>query len=384
MKVIAFYLPQYYEFEENNKWWGKGFTEWTNVRGAKPLFRGHYQPTIPLNENFYCLEDEAVFHWQVQLAQKYGIYGFCFYYYWMGEGRQLMQKPIEMYLKNKNLDFPFCLSWANHNWARTWTGGNHDILMEVKYGSEDEWETHFSYLLAYFQDSRYIKMDEKPVLLIYQPELIPKLHNMLTYMNKRAKEEGLGGITFISQAPKYALENLGREPLIPYSIMYEPNYTDWACSNVNYFGNIKTSPKYAANKFTNNVKRLINKITLSKIPSLRLTVLDYDAHWEMILNRKISDRRLLPGAFINFDNTPRKGYLGTLMRGFTVEKFGRYFKRFVRKVESEYEKDMLFLMAWNEWGEGAYIEPDEKHGYACLEAIKIAVDSSNSQISGGK
>lgn len=151
MKIIAFYLPQFYAFPENDKWWGKGFTEWTNVKKSKPLFRGHVQPTIPLNDNFYSLEEKSTFEWQISLAKKYGVYGFCFYHYWMGEGRQLMEKPVDMYLANKDLDLPFCLSWANHNWARTWTGGDTDILMDVKYGDEEEWEKHFQYLLPFFR-----------------------------------------------------------------------------------------------------------------------------------------------------------------------------------------------------------------------------------------
>ena len=128
MKLIAFYLPQYYEFKENNEWWGKGFTEWTNVKKAKPLFKKHYQPTIPMDEYYYDLSEIDVMRWQIELAKNNGIYGFCFYHYWFGNNDRLMDIPVENYLNNKSLDFPYCLCWANHNWTRTWTGGDKEIL----------------------------------------------------------------------------------------------------------------------------------------------------------------------------------------------------------------------------------------------------------------
>lgn len=382
MKIIAFYLPQFYSFPENDLWWGKGFTEWTNVKKSKPLYKGHYQPTIPLNENYYCLEDENVFKWQISNAKKYGIYGFCFYHYWMGEGRQLMHKPVEMYLNNKDLNFPFCISWANHNWARTWTGGDKDILMDVRYGNESEWERHFQYLLKYFKDSRYIKYDEKPILVIYQPEKIPRMHDMLVYLYDRAIEEGLGGITFISQAQTYILgDHNCKDDLIKYSILYEPDFTKSEFVMKNklfvFFQSLFNSPRYGVNMLFQEIKKLLHKYIFKKSEKLGLTVYNYDGFWKRILNRKISDSKYIPGGFVTYDTTPRKGYRGIVTKGFTIEKFVKYFTMLLKKTKYEYKKDLLFMMAWNEWGEGAYLEPDEKNGYAVLKGIKDSLDTYN-------
>lgn len=375
MKVIAFYLPQFYAFPENDKWWGKGFTEWTNVKKATPLYKGHYQPTIPLNNNFYCLEDKSVFEWQISLAKKYGVYGFCFYHYWMGEGRQLMHKPVEMYLKNGDLDFPFCLSWANHNWARTWTGGDTDILMDVRYGDKDEWEAHFQYLLPYFRDRRYIKEDGRPLLVLYQPEKIPCLDEMLDYWNNRAAEEGLNGLKIISQAQTYLLTEHPESKFVEGSILYEPDYTKTEYMRnrkKSVRENIIKSPDFVFSMMGQDLKKMMNSLTRGKFKKLQLTKYRYDSIWKIILNRE-AKQGIYPCAFVNYDASPRKGYKSTIVSGFTPEKFGKYFTQLLKKAKTEYKTEVVFLMAWNEWGEGAYVEPDEKHGYSVLKQIKKAL-----------
>ena len=163
MKIIAFYLPQYHEIPENNKWWGKGFTEWVNVKKAHPLFEGHYQPRVPLNKNYYNLLDEEVQKWQVSLAKKYGIYGFCFYHYWF-DGHLLLEKPVEQWLKNRDLDLPFCICWANENWTQAWVSKESTVLIAQKYGDKEMWRRHFEYLLPYFKDTRYIKENGRPLM----------------------------------------------------------------------------------------------------------------------------------------------------------------------------------------------------------------------------
>lgn len=376
MKIIAFYLPQYYTFPENDEWWGAGFTEWSNVKKAIPLYKGHYQPTEPFAGNYYCLEDPNVFTWQISLAKKYGIFGFCFYHYWMGEGRQLMQKPVEMYLENKDYDLPFCLCWANHNWARTWVGGDTDILMDVRYGREPEWENHFQYLLPYFKDKRYIQIEGKPLLVLYQPEKIPCLNEMLDYFQKRANENGLLGITVISQAQTFLYSDQKDNNHISYSILYEPDYT-----RKEYLGNrfkiaseaFRKAPRFTINMIFDSAKKMINKVIPNR--KLQLTVYDYDGLWNRILSRKVENSRLIPAAFVTYDTSPRKGYRGTVTKGYTPEKFGGYFRNYLDKCKNEFNKDIMFIMAWNEWGEGAYLEPDNKYGYAVLEQIKYALDS---------
>ncbi|RRQ78488.1 glycoside hydrolase family 99-like domain-containing protein, partial [Enterococcus faecium] len=198
MRVIAFYLPQFHEIPENNEWWGEGFTEWTNVKTARPLYSGHYQPREPINDNYYDLLNDDVKEWQVSIAKKNGIYGFCFYHYWF-DGKMLLEKPVEQFLKNKNLDINFCLSWANEPWTKAWVSKNDSILIEQNYGNEENWEKHFDYLLPFFKDSRYICNDGKPLFVIYRPEQIGCLNEMLDYWQILAKKNGLAGIDFAYQ-----------------------------------------------------------------------------------------------------------------------------------------------------------------------------------------
>ena len=166
MKVIAFYLPQFHTIPENDEWWGKGFTEWTNVKAAKPLFEGHVQPRIPLNNNYYNLLDDEVMEWQVELARQYGVYGFCFYHYWF-DGHMLLEKPMENMLNSDKINFPYCICWANENWTNAWTAnGDVKTLIKQTYGDREEWERHFSYLLDFFKDKNYIKENNKPLFVL--------------------------------------------------------------------------------------------------------------------------------------------------------------------------------------------------------------------------
>ena len=167
IKTIAFYLPQYHAIPENDKFWGKGFTEWINTKKATPLFEGHYQPKVPLNENYYNLLDDNVKIWQADLAKKYGVFGFCYYHYWFKDGKKLLEKPLEQMLKNKDVNIPFCMSWANENWSKRWDGGNQEIIAEQDYGTEDDWKKHLLYMVQFFKDERYITLNGDPVFLIY-------------------------------------------------------------------------------------------------------------------------------------------------------------------------------------------------------------------------
>lgn len=213
-KVLAMYLPQFYRTKENDEWWGEGFTDWTTVRGAKPLFDGHIQPEVPLNENYYDLLDKETMRSQINLMQKHGIDGICIYHYWFKEGRQILEKPAENLLGWKDLNTQYCFCWANETWARTWSNfgdsnvwaakyeknRNYDdggILLEQQYGNSKEWDKHFDYLLPFFKDERYIKYEDKPVFVIYRPKLIFCLEEMIELWNLLAKENGFSGVYFI-------------------------------------------------------------------------------------------------------------------------------------------------------------------------------------------
>ena len=182
-RVLAYYLPQFHPIPENDEWWGKGFTEWVNVKKAKPLFPGHQQPVVPLEDNYYNLLSPETIGWQIELAKKYGIYGFCFYHYWF-DGHMLLEKPMEIMRNDSSLNIPYCICWANENWTNAWNAeGDVKTLIQQTYGNRDEWERHFNYLLQFFQDPNYMLEDNKPFFIIYRPEIIPKLRQMLVYWN---------------------------------------------------------------------------------------------------------------------------------------------------------------------------------------------------------
>lgn len=189
MKILALYLPQYHRIPENDNWWGEGFTEWINVKKGTPLFKGHYQPKIPLNNNYYDLSDGngEVWRWQAELAREYGIYGFCIYHYWF-EGKMLLEKPMEILLRRKDIDVNYCICWANETWRRTWYGLRNEVLIEQTYGTEDDWKNHFKYLLPFFKDSRYIKIKNRPVIHIYRSSEIENLSLMRTLWDSMAIE----------------------------------------------------------------------------------------------------------------------------------------------------------------------------------------------------
>jgi len=365
MKVIAFYLPQFHSIPENDKWWGKGFTEWVNVKKAEPLFDKHYQPRVPLNNNYYNLLDEDVLKWQVDLANKHNVYGFCFYHYWFS-GKKLLEKPVEKFLENKDLKTHYCLCWANEHWTNVWANGNAKVIMEQSYGKQEDWKEHFDYLLQFFKDERYICENNRPLLVIYRPELIDCLEKMLNYWNELAKENGFDGIDFAYQNVSYALSDKRNDSLFKYAIEYQPNWA-LALQNKSRLQNFKKEILlFFEKRLKINMREKLQKFS-------DLTIEDYDKIWDFILNMKPSSDISVPGAFVDWDNTPRKGKRGLVINNATPEKFEKYLKKLIVKAKNEYKKDMIFIFAWNEWAEGGYLEPDSKYGCKYLEAIRNAL-----------
>jgi len=351
MKILAFYLPQFHEIPENNEWWGKGFTDWTNVKKAKPLFEGHQQPREPLNNNYYNLSDVEVMKWQSKIAQEHGIYGFCYYHYWFN-GKLLLEKPLENMLQDKEVTIPFCFSWANEPWARTWDGQNLNVLMAQEYGSEKEWKEHFDYLLQFFKDERYIKVDNKPMLLIYRTENIPNVNKMYDYWEKIAVQNGFNGIYLVE-----TLNSFQNVPLVQKSSAV-----------------VEFEPMYTVNKFISIKQKIIDKIN-SLIFYKGITTRNYDYIWNLIINREyqtFEKRKTFLGSFVNWDNTARKGIKGLVFKGMSSTKFKYYFARQVEKAKQNYS-EYIFINAWNEWAEGTYLEPDKKHGHEYLKATKDTI-----------
>lgn len=361
MKIIAFYLPQFHRIDINDKNWGEGYTEWENVKKAKSLYRNHVQPKIPYGNDYYDLEDAERIKWQCELANQYGIYGFCFYHYWF-DGKPVMEKPLENLLKNPDIKIKYCLSWANESWYKK-TGFKKELILKQKYGDRKEWEKHCQFLLPYLLDQRYIRIDGKAVLVIYRPELIDSLENMLLFINKYMCEHGAGELCYIYQYNRYNhLKDKGGG-LFSYGIEYQPVYSKQRQMRMPSMM-IKKAANLLFAKNTGNY---------GKFPLLSL---NYDATWTRILKHSPDDSKMLPGAFVNWDNTPRYGKRGSFYYNYSVEKFEKYLGQQIEHTRNVYKKDILFLFAWNEWGEGGYLEPDEQEGYARLEAVKSALEKS--------
>lgn len=372
MKVIAFYLPQFHEIPENNEWWGEGFTEWVNVKKAQPLYEGHEQPRIPLNNNFYNLLDENIQVWQAKLAKEYGIYGFCYYHYWFN-GKLLLEKPMENMLRNKEVDLPFCVCWANEPWTRAWVGET-KVLIPQMYGGRAEWKEHFDYLLPFFKDSRYILDNDKPLVVIYRPEVIDCLNEMLDYWNELAIQAGFKGLTYAYQNIDFDLKSDKDDSRFKYNIEFQPLYArhDMFKNNHKYLKALRR-----------NVAAFVEKhfgIDLMRYGAgffNKSNQISYDGAWEKILSRVPDSKKNIPGAFVGWDNSPRKGERGEIFVGDTPEKFEVYMTKQVSRAKNVYKKDMIFMYAWNEWAEGGYLEPDTRSEYKNLEAIRNALINNN-------
>lgn len=355
MKFMAFYLPQFHTIPENDKWWGEGFTDWVNVKRAKKYFPTHRQPRIPLGEAYYDLSKAEDLRKQAELAKKYGVYGFCFYHYWF-EGKLLLEKPAKNLLDNRDIDINYCFSWANETWARTWDGKEQDILIKQTYGGEDEWEKHFLYFLDYFKDERYIKIDNRPMLVIYKKAQIPDLKEMVHYWNNRAKEEGFNGVYLVETLrDKSAGDTSG---IFDARVEFEPARTLSMQSDISLW--YKRIRRYSIG-FLNlicHTNFLMNKIY------------SFESISKKSIGRIIPPNTF-PGLFVGWDNSPRKRTMSTIITEPTTEEFDKYIKAQVEKAKAnnDSENQFIFVNAWNEWAEGTYLEPDTVNKCRYLEII---------------
>lgn len=349
-KILAFYLPQFHRVPENDKWWGEGFTEWTAVKDAKPLFEGHNQPRFPLNANYYNLLHYDTMSWQAELMKKYHIDGMCIYHYWFENGRRILEKPAENLLKWHEIQMPFCFCWANETWSRTWKkymdtnvwfnkgrmAKEDTILLRQTYGRERDWRAHFQYLLPFFKDDRYIKLNGRPVFVIFKPSQIFQLWEMLTYFDKHIKENGFQGIYVIGMENEWA-DGLNAICIRqPYSAMAE-------------------------------YQRIHNNF-LQGLP-----IYPYDELCKIQTEIAIMYKPTYYSCAVDYDSTPRMGQKGVLLQGASPEKFSQCFEKLYQKsIRSGNE--FLFINAWNEWGESMYLEPDEKNGYQYLSSVCKVVE----------
>lgn len=350
-RVIAFYLPQFHPIPENDLWWGKGFTEWTNVGKAKPLFKGHYQPKVPADLGYYDLRMPEARKAQADMAKEYGVEGFCYWHYWFGNGKQLLERPFNEVLKSGEPDFPFCLAWANHSWEDKLfnkDGGN-KMLIEQLYPGEDDYKNHFYSVLPAFKDNRYITVDDKPLFFVYAPYDIPDLENFISIWRRLAVENGLKGIHFVAQTHNIAdIEDLKNKGFDGVNIVRLFHYMKYQFSLL----------QRAYLKFM--------RIALG-----RGRVTDYSIAAKTFSGEEDKLDYCYPTIIPNWDHSPRSGRSGHILKNSTPENFEKHVKKVIETViDKEGEHKLIFLKSWNEWAEGNYIEPDLKYGTKFLEALK--------------
>ena len=354
-KVIAFFLPQFHPIPENDRWWGKGFTEWRMVATSKPLFPGHYQPHIPADTGFYDLRVPEVRELQADLAKEYGIDAFCYWHYWF-DGKLLLERPLLEILESGKPQFPFCLAWANENWTRRWDGLDNEIIMRQTYGGTKDHIEHFNWLLKFFKDERYFKIEGKPVFLIYRPGQIPDIENMIELWRRLAKNNGFDLFLISIKCSADSISNW-KKVGFDGELVFQP-----------FFSIITTSYLKASG------------IPLDKIS----LIFDYAevANLMSDINKEFMDQS--PNAFVcvtpSWDNTPRRKRLKPyILVNSSPEIFEKWLKVEIERVQNRKpEHRIVFINAWNEWGESNHLEPDLKFGHSYLEAVKRAVYGDDS------
>lgn len=347
MKVLALHLPQYHQIPENDEWWGKGFTDWVNVKKGKPLFKGHKQPIVPYKSFYYDMTDPSTFQYQADLAKRFGVYGFIYYHYWFNK-KLLLEKPCEILLAHPEIDNHYCFCWANETWARTWDGHDTDILIKQEYGGKEDWKEHIEYLLPFFNDGRYIKANNKPIMFFYSCCRIDKFNEMIEYWNDFLIKHGFDGLYVVEFINSF---NKGDKDIRSDVVAeFEP-----LCTSKYYISPIKKAA------------RLINK------KCSLIDFLSYDYVWKKLISKNHDyGKPIYRSCFVNFDNSARKGNKALIMKDSSPEKFGIYLKKLINDKHRNYDDSFLIVNAWNEWAEGAILEPTEQDGFGYLEALQAA------------
>jgi hypothetical protein len=370
-ELIAFYFPQFHSIPENDAWWGKGFNDWELVKQATPNFHGHRQPKVPFDGDYYNPCDKSTLKKQIDLARQYGIGGFMFYHYWF-DGKLLLEKPLEMFLNNKDLVFPFCICWANETWTRSWIGRPDDVLIKQTHIVDKLlWEKHFNYLLPFFKDERAIKIDDKPVILIYQPSLIKRGSEMIAYWRKLAQQNEINDLYII------AIKNHqqdSKDIFSPYNgiLKFQPReaYTSSAFASynkMNYFSFLRKLPESVQRYF---------RLLYSKKSNYQ--IFDSGKLWHIILtnaykkDKGLLNKDIFESAYFEWDNTPRYKNKSKIYTRLSDNQLFDNLVSLLQKAEDTHSP-YVFFNAWNEWSEGAYLEPDKDKGYADLHIVSEAL-----------
>jgi|APLak6261673822_1056097.scaffolds.fasta_scaffold00019_16 lipopolysaccharide biosynthesis protein len=358
-RLIALYLPQFHPIPENDEWWGKGFTEWTNTAKAKPLFRGHYQPHVPADLGFYDLRLPEARIAQAELAKTYGIEAFCYYHYWFG-GKRIIERPFNEVLESGKPDFPFCLCWANQTWTGIWHGAPNKILIEQTYPGMDDHRRHFDFLLRAFLDDRYIKVDGKPLFVIYNPRELPDSRKVTDFWRELAINAGLPGLYLVAEyrGSKYwNPQEAGFDAVYNLKFPSQGKWVPWSKP----IQKIKNKYLELAHLPTiHQYKEILDEITFN-----RQDILDLNARYQL------KDFDSYPCVIPNWDNTPRSGGNGVVLHESTPELFRTHLRDSLKVVHDlPSERRFVFIKSWNEWAEGNHLEPDLRFGHQYLQVVR--------------
>lgn len=349
-RLITFYLPQFHPIPENDKAWGKGFTEWTNVTKAKPLFRGHHQPNLPADLGFYDLRVPEIRMAQAELAREHGIEGFCYWHYWLGNGRRLLEKPFNEVLKSGQPNFPFCLAWANHTWSGIWDGCPDRILVQQTYPGKADYKAHFDTVVEAFADDRYMTVNGKPIFIVFQPNDLPNSVEFTDYWRELAVKAGFPGLYLIGLCS---------------DLTWNPEQHGFDAFTTHPPKDIVVRmPKSILSRVQDKLHRQLS------LPA----VYDYKKLVEYVIPDIPPDSPFIPTIVPNWDNTPRSGKNGIVFSNSTPALFQEKLRKAVQFVSHKpTEEQIVIIKSWNEWAEGNYLEPDRRFGRAYLEAIRAEV-----------
>jgi len=362
LRLLAFYLPQFHPIPENDRWWGQGFTEWTNVAKARPLFRSHHQPHLPADLGFYDLRVPEVRQAQADMARRYGISGFCYYHYWF-HGRRLLNRPFDEVLTSGRPDFPFCLCWANENWTRSWDGKDREVLLAQHYSAEDD-RAHIEYLLQAFQDMRYVRIDGRPLFLVYRTELLPDPARTAEIWRQGAHAAGIGDL-YLARVETWGSDTDPRAIGFDAAVEFAP---DWKCLPTPVFRRGRWDPLA-------RVRYRLHRLGLiPKVHSNHL-LYSYESLLARMLDKPQAPYKRFRSVTPRWDNSARRETNAAIFYGSTPKLYERWLLAAIRNTLDTFEGDerIVFVNAWNEWAEGNHLEPDQLWGRSYLEATAEAV-----------
>lgn len=368
-RLVAFYLPQFHPIRENDEWWGRGFTEWTNVAKARPMFHGHYQPHLPADLGFYDLRVPEVRVAQAEMARHAGIEAFCYYHYWFA-GKRVLERPFQEVVGSGRPDFPFCVCWANQTWTGIWHGASNRVLIEQTYPGIEDNKAHFAALRAAFLDRRYFRINDRPVFVIYRPTEFEGARDMIHQWQQLARECGLPGMHFIAHLTNFEADwdfkSRGYDSCVVVSTL---KFITLSMRDLAFGRRSDSAPDAFRGALWHGLWRRYRALT-----GQYNNVVQYRHAQPFLLEGTRAAPDVHPCVTPNWDNTPRSSRRGVVLHDSTPELFRRHLREALDLVRPQApEQRVLFVKSWNEWAEGNYLEPDQKFGHAYLDVVREEV-----------